>query len=120
YTLEQLQTANPIMQRYIMAQERLRGMHLNNMVEGYADSYVNHHGDRVGERHYDYRRVMDEVLVVNDDHTVVKQFYEEIPEGDKELSLYEKVDILRSWNLVNVALDENEMDPTSPVGNLLG
>ena len=120
YSIEQLQTANPIMQRYIMAQQRLRGMYLNNMVEGYAESYENVAGNRIGESHYDYRRVMDEIMVIHDDHTEVKQYYEEIPEGDKELTLYEKVDILRVWNLVDQALDANEMDPTSPVGNLLG
>ena len=119
FTIEHLQTANPVMQRYIMANPNVRDMYLNNTVEGYAGSYENLHGNNIGERHYDYRRVMDEVVIVHDTHIEYNHYYEEIPEGDKELTLYEKVDILKTWNLVNQALDAHEMDPTSPVGNLL-
>lgn len=119
-TIEQLQTASPIMQRYVMAQPELRKMYLNSEVEGYADSYENLHGDRVGIQHYDYRRVMDGIVVVNEETASFNNFYELIPEGDKELTLYEKVDILRSWNTVNDALDVHEEDPTSAAGNMLG
>lgn len=117
---EQLQTANLVMQRYIMAEPNLRDLYLNNLTEGYGDTYVNNHGDSIGVNHYDYRRVMDGMLVVNDDSMQFSTFYEDIPEGDRELTLHEKVDILKTWNAVNIALSENEMDPTSPVGNLLG
>lgn len=119
-TIEQLQTANPIMQRYIMANPVVRDMYLNNMVEGYSDSYTNLHGNAIGDSHYDYRRVMDGVMIVKDDHTLVKEYIEFIPEGEKELTLFEKVDILNAWNLINTSLDANELDPTSPVGNRLG
>lgn len=119
-SIEQIQTANPVMQRYIMAEPRLRDMFFKSSVEGYADSYTNFHGDAIGVKHYDYRRVVDGMLMEQPDETYqVSTFYEEIPEGDSELTLHQKVDLLRTWNLVNVALDANEMDPTSPVGNML-
>lgn len=118
-SLEQIQTANPIMQRYIMAEPRLRDMYLNQSVEGYADSYVNYHGDAIGVNHFDYRRVMDGMAIVTDTHLEWNDFYENLPEEEKEFTLFEKVDIIRTWNLVNQALDAHEMDPTSPVGNLL-
>lgn len=118
-SIEQLQVANPVMQRYIMAEPRLRELYLNESVEGYNDSYVNHHGDSLGTKHYDYRRVTDGVVIVHDDHAIVNEFYELIPDTDKELDIFEKADIIRTWNMVNRALDANEMDPTSPIGNLL-
>lgn len=119
-TIEELQTANPFIQRYIMAEPRLRTMYLNNEVEGYNESYTNCHGNNVGSNHYDWRRVMDQVVVVNDKGFEINHYYEELSEGEKELSIHEKVDILRTWNMVNHYLDENELDPTSPVGNMLG
>lgn len=118
-SLEQIQTANPVMQRYIMAEPRLRDMYLNDSIEGYAGSYENFHGNAIGVNHYDYRRVTDGILMVSDTSMEWNDFYENIPDNDKELSLFEKVDIIRTWNLVNVALDAHEMDPTSPIGNLL-
>lgn len=119
-SIAELQIANPVQQRYIMAEPRLRGMYLNNSVEGYGDSYVNHGGDAIGVKHYDFRRVTDCMMMEGKDDTFhVNVFHEIIPEGDLELKLHQKVDILRNWNLVNRALDEHEMDPTSQVGNML-
>lgn len=118
-SIEQLQVANPIMQRYIMAEPRLRDMYLNDSVEGYVGSYENFHGDAIGVSHYDYRRVTDGIVMVHDDHAVVNEFYELIPDSDKELDIFQKADIIRTWNMVNRALDACEMDPTSPIGNLL-
>jgi hypothetical protein len=119
-TIEQLQTANPIMQRFIMAEPRLRQMYLNNEVEGYSDTHVNLHGDRIGANHYDYRRVMDEVVIVTDDAMEYNHYYESLAEGDGELTLHEKVDILKTWNMVQQMLDVADEDPTSPFGNKLG
>jgi len=118
-SIEQIQAANPIMQRYIMAMPRLRDMFLNDSVEGYSGSYENYHGDAIGLTHFDYRRVMDEIVEVHDDHFTYNKFYELIPDQDKELEFFEKVDIIRTWNLANQALDAGEMDPTSPIGNIL-
>ncbi len=118
-SIEQIQTANPIMQRYIMAEPRLRQMYLNQEVEGYAGSYENYHGSAFGVQHYDYRRVTDGMVMVNEEGFEWNDFYEELPDNDRELSMFEKADIIRTWNLVNVALDAHEMDPTSPIGNLL-
>lgn len=117
--IEQIQAANPVMQRYIMAEPRLRDMYLHDSVEGYAGSYQNYHGNAIGVNHYDYRRVTDGIVMVHDEHVEWNHFVENIPDNDKELDLFEKADIIRTWNLVNVTLDAAEMDPTSPIGNLL-
>jgi hypothetical protein len=118
-SIEMLQTANPIMQRYIMAEPRLRDMYLNQSVEGYEGSYENFHGDALGVSHYDYRRVTDGIVIAHDDHYVINEFHENIPDTDRELDFFQKADVIRTWNMVNRALDASEMDPTSPIGNLL-
>lgn len=118
--IEELQTANLINQRYIMAQPRLRDLYLNNSVEGYGEAYTNVQGNAIGNRQYDYRRVTDGIMMECSDETFeVNVFHEAISDGDAELTLHQKVDILRNWNMVNIALDAAEMDPTSPVGNML-
>lgn len=114
-----LQTANPYMQRWIMAQPELRQRYLNQEVEGYGESYTNLHGNAVGERHYDYRRVMDGMGTIDEEGLHYTTYHEAIAEGERELTVFEKVDILRTWNAVQKYLDEGEDDPSSPCGNQL-
>ena len=118
-SIEQIQASNPVLQRYLMAEPNLRQLYLNQSCEGFAGVYNNVHGNAVGVNHYDYRRVTDGMLMVSESEIEWNDFYELIPDNDKELELYEKADMIRNWNLVNIALDANEMDPSSPIGNLL-
>ncbi|MFO5614981.1 hypothetical protein ACLBQC_30915, partial [Klebsiella pneumoniae] len=76
-------------------------------------------GDAVGERQFDYRRVMDGVMYTDKKEFGYKNYHEDI-KSDRKLSLHEKVDILRMWNAIDGHLDAGEEDPTSVVGNLLG
>lgn len=118
-TLEGLQTADPYMQRWIMAEPELRYRYLNQTVDGYSDSYVNHHGDAIKDDHYDYRRVMDGVVIVDDeDESIdfkVKHYYE-FEDDPIRLTIYEKKAILDVWALVRHYLDEGGEDPTSVTG----
>lgn len=118
-TTEQLQCAPPIMQRYIMAQEDVRRMYLNGELTGYGDSYENLHGDGIGAQHYDWRQVMTGMVTVTDESVNFTNYVEDTRD-DKELSVFEKVDILRSWNVAATALSAAEQDPTSPEGLMLG
>ena len=118
-SIEQIQASNPVLQRYLMAEPNLRQLYLNQSCEGFAGVYNNVHGNAIGVNHYDYRRVTDGMLMVTESEIEWNDFYELIPDNDKELELYEKADMIRNWNLVNIALDANEMDPSSPIGNLL-
>jgi hypothetical protein len=118
-TIDQVQCAPIVMQRYIMAQPDIRQMYLNGEVSGYGESYENLHGDSVGAKHYDWRQVMSGIVTVSDDsfqHTT----YVEDTRDDTELTVFEKVDILRTWNVVQTALSAAEQDPTSPEGLMLG
>lgn len=118
-TTEQLQCAAPVMQRWIMAEPTVRQMYLNGEVSGYGESYTNLHGNGVGAAHYDWRQVMSGIATITDDH-ISHTTYVEDTRDDNELSVFEKVDILRTWNTVQVALSEGEQDPTSPEGLMLG
>jgi hypothetical protein len=121
-TLEALQTASPVMQRMIMAQPDLRRRYLNQEVEAYGDSYTNYHGDTWGPTHFDYRRVMDGVLDLQDDEKigyVIRHYVDYMEVDDRVLSLHEKIDILNTWDVVKQLLEEGGEDPTSPVGNQL-
>lgn len=118
-TIEQLQCAPLVMQRYIMAQPDLRQMYLNGEVTGYGDSYENLHGDGIGAKHYDWRRVMDGMVTVNDEGYQFTQYVEDTRD-DAELTVFEKVDILRTWSVAQTELSKGEQDPTSPEGLMLG
>jgi len=118
-TLASIQTAGTVMQRWIMAHPGIRGMYLNQEVEGYSGSYVNYHGEAIGASHYDYRRVVDGIAFETEEGYRYTQYHEAITEDDPELTLHQKVDILNTWKAVEHYLDEADEDPTSAVGNKL-
>lgn len=109
----EIQNANLTMQRWIMAEPTIRKMYQQQRCEGYSDTYVDMHPGDVGEQHYDYRRVVDGIVVEQDDELVSVQYFDEIKEGD-ELDIDEQVAILRTWDSIKNAIDENKEDPTSP------
>lgn len=118
-TLEQLQTASPVMQRWVMAQPDLRKRYLNQSVEGYGDAYTNYHGAVFGSEHYDYRRVMHGVVETSDTGWVAREYVDYMANDDVGLSRHERLDILNTWDLVKALMDEGGEDPSSPVGNQL-
>lgn len=120
-SLEELQTASPYQQRFIMAQPELRTRYLNQEVEGYSDTYENLHGDAVGRDHYDYRRVMTGIV---ETPSATEDYYyyvfpDRLAEHDRELNPTEKFDVLDTWALVMQQLEAGGEDPTSPYGNPL-
>lgn len=117
--IEGMQTANLVNQRWIMAHTPVRELYLANSIAGYGDNYINYHGNTVGSDNYDYRRVMSGIMTTVVDTNTITNFHEITPVEDEPLTLHQKVDIINNWNLLNRLLDD-EMDPTSPVGNLLG
>lgn len=118
-SVEQVQCAGPVMQRWVMTQPEVRQMYLNGEVSGYGDSYENFHGNGIGAQHYDWRQVMSGIATVTDD-TFSYTTYAEDTHNENELSVFEKVDILRTWQVVQGALSAGEQDPTSPEGLMLG
>lgn len=123
HRIQQIQTAGLIMQRWVMAQPDLRQRYLAQTVEGYGDSYVNYHGNAVAEAHYDYRRVMSDVVMIDEDDEekdfVVNHYFDLLAEGEQELTPFQKVDILNTWDRVKYYLEQGDEDPTSQYGSLL-
>jgi len=120
-TLAELQTAKPVMQRWIMAMPEIREMYHNNQIDGYSATYEDAQPSKVGINHYDWRRAMNGMLVQDEEAESwsATTFTEELVENDRELAHYEKVDILVTWSQVQHQLQTQQYDPTSVWNNKL-
>jgi hypothetical protein len=117
--LAQLQQANLVMQRWLMANPMVRERYLDQRLDGYSDTYINIHGNDIGWRHYDFRVATNGVMQINDDGDAVwTEYPEELREGDRDLTLLEQIDIRDSWNAMNVLMHLGD-DPTDPTGGQL-
>lgn len=121
-TLDEIRSAQSAMQRYIMAEPTIRETFHLQRCNGFSDTYVDNYPGQVGEQHYDYRRVMDGI--VRDVETeegydwVATRYFEELVEGDRELTLNEQVSIMTSWDIAKAFLQAGE-DPTDMFGGSL-
>ena len=113
-SFQQLQNANFTMQRWVMAHPEIKQLYVNQDIDGYSETYKNVFDKGVGENDYNYRRVMDGVIVSNDDdHWVVKHHLEDLLYGDKELDHTEKVKILTTYDAMDWLLGTCKFDFTS-------
>ena len=124
--LEDFQTASLTMQRWIMAEETTRTMFHNNQLDGYSSSYVDVQPNAVGEFHYDYRRVTDGLVMVDESDDpdaldwFVDVYYEPLKEGDRELALEEQSDIFNKlWVSQRRLLKSGNEDFTDEFGSLI-
>lgn len=121
--LEDIRTAQPVMQRYVMAYPDLREYYHQQRVDGYSDTYVDLYPDQKGTDHYDYRRVMQSIIQEDPkDPTqwTAWQFDETLMEGDRELEFYEQVSILKTWDVIAMYLQTGLSDPTDIYGGKVG
>lgn len=113
-SFKQLQEANVTMQRWIMSNPKLRKLYLDQNIDGYSSTYKNITGNTIGENDYNYRRVMDSMLVSTDnDYWKVTYYLDELLPNDKELTHYEKVKIINTWSAIDWILDNCKFDFTS-------
>lgn len=113
-TIGQCQQAPLTMQRWIMANPTVRRMYQQQRLEGYSETYLDVEPNVRGEEHYDYRRAMNGVIIDTDDGWYSTTYYDDLVEGDRELTLEEKVDILDTWDTVLYYIRQGGEDPTSP------
>src|SRR5690606_37864490 len=93
-----IQQATLTMQRWIMACPDIRKLYHQQRCDGYSDSYVDVHPGMIGDKHYDYRRVMDGYAQTDDEGTLkITYYYDEEHPEDIELSLADKNDITNVW-----------------------
>ncbi len=119
WELTALQTAPPTMQRWIMANPVVREMYHQQRCDGYSDTYVDMHPGVIGKDHYDYRRAMHGMMVDEDDGWKVTFYLDDLVDGDRELVLSEKTDILNTWDIVSAIMKAGKEDPTSVYGSKL-
>lgn len=122
-TMEDFQSAQPVMQRYLMADISARQMYNNRQIDGYSGTYIDIDPGKVGFDHYDYRRVVEHVIMDGTNEAgeyewEVHSFDEELLEGDRDLEFSEKILIMNNWDIMRSFLEAGEgaEDPTNMYG----
>lgn len=110
----QLQWASPTMQRFIMAEPETRRRYHAQRLDGYSHTYIDLYPGDVGEAHYDYRRamhglmVMDETEDPNTPEWTATSYADDLVDGDEELTISEQVAIQDTWDAIKRARWGNE------------
>lgn len=113
------QHAQPIMIRWLMANPEVRDLYHGNRLDGYSHFYTDAQPTEVGFGHYDYHRVMDGMVVVNETpgngepDWYADTFYDELLPDDGDLTLEDQSMILESWRAMNDYIRLGKDDPTS-------
>lgn len=120
FGIGEIQQAKPVMQRWIMAEPIYRQMFHDQRCDGFSNSYVDMEPGVVGEAHYDYRRVMDGLLVDDEEEGwSMTHYIEDLREGDVDLELDEQLTILSVWDVVAMHAKAGGEDPGSVYGDKL-
>ena len=118
-TLDELRNAQPIMQRYIMAEPTIRDIYHRQLCDGFYPTYQDMEPTKVGDDHYDYRRVMDGMIVETDEGWKATNYYEDLLIDDRDLTFQEKSYIISTWDMIKMFIEAGE-DMTNPEGGELG
>ncbi|QVD49136.1 hypothetical protein LUCX_66 [Xanthomonas phage vB_XciM_LucasX] len=120
-TVEEFQQANPLMQRWVMAQPFVRQQFKRGAVSGYLGSYVDLDAKFSGKDHYDWRRAMSGMAVYDDENGWLATTYgDEELEGDEPLSFEDKLHIQDTWEMAEYYLMSGKRDITSPADDPWG
>lgn len=114
----ELQWAPPTMQRWIMAEPTTRRMFHEQRLDGFSHHYVDIEPTSIGTDHYDYRRATQGLFMFDEtdkpdvpEYTATTHF-DDLLEGDCELSLSEQIDIQNTWDSIRYHLRNGSEDPT--------
>lgn len=120
YDTSQFQGASLTMQRWIMANPTIRELYHNQRIDGYSSSYIDVEPNQVQVNHYDWRRVMDGIMTETEDGSHRFSLYvEDLKEGDRDLTLLERRDILNMWSRAEFLSALAKDDITSPEGGMM-
>ena len=116
-TIEDVQSANFMMQRFVMAMPEIRQLHIEQRIDGYSESYFNPWPNDVGVMHQDYRMVMTGMEQESEDgESTFVTYFDELSEGDRALTFDEKIEIRSVWDMLRPQLEAGSPDPTSIFG----
>ena len=124
-TLDQLQTATPRNQRFIMANPVIRDHYHHGRIDGYSDTYVDMQPGVIGRAHYDYRIATHGIVqeTRNEEQEIVKyevtQYKTDLAKWDEPLLQSNRIDIARTWTVALANLIEGEEEPTTRFGGTL-
>lgn len=114
-SLADLQQAKPKMQRYLMANPRVRKLFYGNKVNGYNGAFYSDEPGLYGNEHSDYRNVMQGGYVGTDDEDRFVTYLDVLhDDSDDVLTFNERLVIREAWALMDAELDAGGQDPTSP------
>lgn len=113
-SFEGLQSANITMQRWIMAEPEVKKIYLDQNLDGYGGSYTNISGNTYGEDDYDYRRVVNNMVIVDEKtgNESLATYIDELHPGDKELDFYDQTHILETWKTIRHIMSTSKYDFT--------
>lgn len=112
-TFEDLQGANLTMQRWVMAEPTLKSIYLDRNCDGYGGSYVNISGNTYGEDDYDYRKVMNGIINIDEDgNESCYTYIDDLLPGDRELDFYEQGQIIQTWQAIRHVMATSQRDFT--------
>ena len=120
-----MQNAKSVMQRWMMANPEVRALYNQQRCDGFSESYVDMQPGKIGENHYDYRRVMDGMVQTTDDGFFIDMYAEQILPEDEDFDFDEQKAVLRTWLSLEHAIalahkdPEKHRDPTSAWNNSL-
>lgn len=119
--LDSIRSANNAMRRWVMANPTVRRLSRQQLVEGYDGYYKDPFPDDTGEEHYDYRRVMNGIVVdkvdeEGEDYWEATTYLDDLLPDDHELDIEEQVDILSTWKAVENLIKRKKEDPVSVWG----
>ena len=112
-TLEDIRAATGPMVRYNMAMPDIRELYYKDRCHGYGENYVDINPKAMRDEDYNYRRVMDGVFHEDNGHMVYKHYYELLHEGDRNLTHFEKFDVINTWDMMRHFVSRG-VDPTDP------
>jgi hypothetical protein len=123
-SIYEIQQAQPVMQRFIMAEPTIGKMYDQGRCEGYG--FTNPFPGQYGEDNYNWRRVMDGVIRIQEPSEDNPHggwesvtYIEELMEGDRHLILPEQNAVINTWLSMKYSLARSMVDPTSKSGNSL-
>ena len=120
--LEMMRKASISMQRWMMAEPTIRDLFHQQRVDGFSETYTDVDPGCIGDRHYDYRRAIDGLVVEDGDDFVCNIYSDDLREGDAHLNIQEQVKIQVTWDSLrkHLAQKKKELeDPTNPNGGYL-
>ena len=113
-SLEKLRSANVTMQRWVMAHPTVKKLYLDQNCAGYPGSYNNISGNSYGEEDYDYRRIMDGIVVGTDDGGYeVNNYYENLMPGDRDLDFEEQLCAIDTHEFITELMKHKNYDFTA-------